>query len=158
MKTGFIVLSTRSFHGEREDLSTPILKKTLSYLGYTVMVNYLIEDSAEKLKYLLIQMVDEDKLDLIVTSGGTGLSPSDVTPEGTLMVLDKEAKGIAEAIRLHSLKYTPMAMLSRGVAGIRHQSLIINLPGNPRAIKEILEFLHPVIIHALPIIQGEIIE
>lgn len=158
MKAGIIVLSTRSFRGEREDLSTPALIDALSSMGFLVSGNYLIEDSAEKLKNLLINMVDEEKIDLIITSGGTGLSPSDLTPEGTLLVLDKEVKGIAEAIRIHSLKYTPMAMLSRGVAGIRHQSLIINLPGNPRAIKEVLEFLQPVIMHALPIIQGEIIE
>ncbi len=158
MKAGIVVLSTRSNRGEREDLSTPALLETLSFMGFEVISSYLIEDSAEKLKNLLIKMVDEDKLDLIITSGGTGLSPSDVTPESTLLVLDKEAKGIAEAIRMYSLKYTPMAMLSRGVAGIRNSSLIINLPGNPRAIKEILEFLQPAIIHALPIIQGEIIE
>ncbi|MBT9175124.1 MAG: Molybdopterin adenylyltransferase [candidate division WS2 bacterium] len=158
MKAGIIVLSTRSFRRERDDLSTPILSETLSTMGFEVVSSYLIEDSAEKLKNLLIKMVDEDQLDLIITSGGTGLSPTDVTPEGTLMVLDKEIKGIAEAIRIHSLKYTPMAMLSRGVAGIRNKSLIINLPGNPRAVKEILEFLQTAILHALPIIQGEIIE
>lgn len=158
MKAGIVVLSTRSFHGEREDLSTPALLETLSSMGFVVSGSYLIEDSAEKLKNLLIKMVDEDKLDLIITSGGTGLSPSDVTPEGTLTVLEREAKGIAEAIRMHSLKYTPMAMLSRGVAGIRNKSLIINLPGNPRAIKVIMEFLQPAIMHALPIIQGETIE
>ncbi|MBT9130729.1 MAG: Molybdopterin adenylyltransferase [candidate division WS2 bacterium] len=158
MKAGIVILSTRSSRGEREDLSTPTLIETLSSMGFVVAGSYLIEDSTEKLKNLLIKMVDEDKLDLIITSGGTGLSPLDVTPEGTLMVLDREAKGIAEAIRIHSLKYTPMAMLSRGVAGIRNSSLIINLPGSPRAIKEILEFLHPAIMHALPIIQGKIIE
>lgn len=158
MRAGIIVLSTRAFIGEREDKSTPILIESLSTFGFEVASVNLIDDSQEKLIHLLTYLSDQEKLDLIVTSGGTGVAPSDITPEATKLVLDREIPGIQEAIRAFSLKFTPHAMLSRGLAGVRKSTLIINLPGSPKAVKEILEYLEPVLFHALPLIQGEVIE
>ncbi len=158
MRTGIIVLSTRSFCGEREDKTTPILMDSLLSMGFEVVSVNLIDDSLDKLVSLLTYLSDQEELDLIITSGGTGVSPNDITPEGTSQVLEREISGISEAIRAYSLKYTPQAMLSRGLAGIRKNTLIINLPGNPKAVKEILEFLEPALFHAIPLIHGEVVE
>ena len=114
----------------------------------------IIPDEQEEIEKQLIKMCDQLKVDLLLTSGGTGFSKRDVTPEATLTVIEKEAPGIAEAIRYNSLQITPRAMLSRGVSGIRKDTLIINLPGSPKAVRESLEWIIPSIQHGLEILKG----
>jgi molybdenum cofactor synthesis domain-containing protein len=112
-------------------------------------VGAIVPDEREQIATVLREWCDDKKLKLILTTGGTGLAPRDVTPEATLSVIEREASGIAEAMRSISLQYTPMAMLSRGVAGVRGRTLIINLPGSPKAVKECLEYVLPVLSHAI---------
>jgi molybdenum cofactor synthesis domain-containing protein len=109
----------------------------------------IIPDEADQISAVLREWSDEKSLNLVLTTGGTGLAPRDVTPEATKAVIERDAPGIAEAMRAISLQYTPMAMLSRGVAGVRGRTLIINLPGSPKAVKECLEYVLPVLPHAI---------
>lgn len=122
--------------------------------NYIVSKYIILPDEKEIISNELINMSDTLKLDLILTTGGTGFSPRDVTPEATLDVIDRNAPGIAEAMRYHSLKITPKAMLSRAVSGIRGRTLITNLPGSPKAVKENLEFILPALKHGLEILKG----
>lgn len=150
-----ITLSDRCFKGENEDLSGPLLKEELEKAGFEIAETILIPDNKELLKAALIRLVDQREVNLILTTGGTGFSPKDITPEVTLEVIEKVAPGISEAIRAESLKYTKHAMLSRGVSGIRGKSLIVNLPGSPKACKESLDvFLEPCK-HGLKLLKGE---
>lgn len=151
---GVLTLSDKGSRGEREDTSGPYLLKTFSGLGYIQKAYAVIPDQVEGIVTTLISWVDEDKVDLILTTGGTGVAPTDVTPEAMGEVLEKEIPGMAEAMRAESLKKTPHALLSRGKAGIRGRSLIINLPGSERAARENIEVLLPALAHALDKIQG----
>ena len=154
-RAGVIVASDKGSVGERKDKSGALILHHLKELGYEIVDYALIADEKELIKENLIRMADELKLDLIMTTGGTGFSKRDVTPEATLEVIDKEAPGIAEAIRYHSLSITPRAMLSRGVSGIRKDSLIINMPGSPKAVVEIMEYIMDSIPHGLEIMTGK---
>ena len=150
-----ITLSDKGFKGEREDVSGPTIINRLKEEGYDVVEYLLIPDNKEMLKKALIQLADQRDVSLILTTGGTGCSPKDITPEATKEVLEKEVPGISEAIRAESMKFTNHAMLSRGVSGIRNKSLIINLPGSPKACLESMDvFLKP-IQHALKLIIGK---
>ncbi|MBQ3643177.1 MAG: MogA/MoaB family molybdenum cofactor biosynthesis protein [Candidatus Riflebacteria bacterium] len=149
-----IVLSDKGSKGERKDLSGPKAKEILEQNGYRVNKCILLPDEPELLKSELIRLTDEVKIDLIITSGGTGFSLRDNTPEATLAVADRNAPGIAEAIRAESLKITGHAMLSRGVSVIRKQTLIINLPGSHKAVKESLEYILKYIDHGLKVLKG----
>ncbi len=153
---GVITASDKSSRGEREDLSGPAIRAMVQEAGGTVLRYLVLPDEAELLTETLRAWADAGDLDVLFTTGGTGLSPRDVTPEATLAVLHRETPGIAEALRVESLKKTPMAMLSRAVAGVRGRTLIINLPGSPKAVRECLEVLSPVLPHALETLRTSV--
>lgn len=153
---GVLTMSDKGARGEREDTSGPYLLQTLNDLGYQQKAYAVIPDRVDGITETLISWVDEEKVDLIVTTGGTGVAPTDVTPEAMVDVIEKEIPGMAEAMRAESLKKTPNAVLSRGKAGIRGNSLIINLPGSEKAVRENIEVLLPSLAHALDKIQGGI--
>lgn len=149
-----LTISDRGARGEREDRSGKVIEDICRFNGWGIASYVVVPDDKDTIKAELIKVVDELKVDLALTTGGTGVAPRDLTPEATLEVIDKEVPGMAEAMRMESLKKTPHAMLSRAVCGVRGKSLIINLPGSPRAVKECLEALIPAIPHALELLQG----
>ncbi len=147
---GVLTVSDGVAHGTREDVSGETICELVAQLpDATVSVSTIVPDERDQIAAVLRSWCDEHHLNLILTTGGTGLAPRDVTPEATISVIQREAQGIAEAMRAHSLQYTRMAMISRGVAGVRGHTLIINLPGSPRAVRESLEFVLPVLPHAI---------
>lgn len=152
---GILTISDKGSRGEREDLSGPEIGRLLASLPARVEAYEVIPDEEEIITRKLVEYADRKGLDLILTTGGTGLSPRDVTPEATRKALDKEVPGISEAMRAEGIKITPTAMLSRAAAGIRGRSLIINLPGSPRAVRENLRVVLPVLKHALEKAQGD---
>lgn len=149
-----IVLSDKGSKGEREDLSGPAAGDMLKEAGYDVVERFVIPDEPEVLKHHLVRLADSRQVDLVVTSGGTGFSMRDQTPEATLAVADRNAPGIAEYIRMKSMQITDRAMLSRGVSVIRKKTLIVNLPGSPKAVKESLGFILGALDHGLKILRG----
>ena len=149
-----ITVSDRSFRGEREDLSGPAVKNLLERAGYTVGAVEVLPDEQPRIESALIRAADEEKFALIVTTGGTGFAPRDITPEVTLSVAGRNAPGIAEAMRYHSLTITPRGMLSRGVSVLRGKTLIVNLPGSPKAVKENLEYILPSLAHGIRLAAG----
>ncbi|MFZ7101681.1 MAG: molybdenum cofactor synthesis domain-containing protein [Peptococcaceae bacterium] len=153
-KLGVITASDKGARGEREDKSGEVIKNLLRPLADVVSYT-IVSDDKETIKKALIATVDVHKADLILTTGGTGFSPRDVTPEATLEVSDRIVPGIPEAIRNLSYRITPKAMLSRAAAGIRGETLIVNLPGSPKAVTEALEIVLPVLEHALEILTGQ---
>jgi len=158
LTVGILTISDRGWRGEREDRSGEAIKQVLAALD-THLVRYdIIPDEKDIISQKLVQWADNEGIDLIITTGGTGLSPRDVTPEATLAVVEKIVPGFAEAMRAESLKKTPMAVLSRGVAGIRGSSLIINLPGSPKAVRECLDVILPALPHAIEVLKGEAVE
>ena len=148
-----ITVSDRSFRGEREDLSGPELCRLLAEAGYALSPSVIVPDEIAQIEAALRTAVGEDAA-LIVTTGGTGFAPRDVTPEATLRVCERLAPGIPEAMRAASLQITPRAMLSRSVAGICRRSLIVNLPGSPKAARENLEAVLPALAHGLSMLRG----
>ena len=150
-----ITVSDRSFRGEREDLSGPAVKNLLERAGYAVGAVEVLPDEQPRIESALIHAADEEKLALIVTTGGTGFAPRDVTPEATLAVLDREIRAIPAAMWVEGLKITPRAMLSRAVAGTRGSSLILNLPGSEKAAKENLSAVIGALEHAMHMIAAE---
>ena len=152
IRIGILTMSDKASRGERIDESGTLIKELISELG-DVVVYEIIPDEKELIKKKLIEY--SEKVDLILTTGGTGLSPRDVTPEATTEVIDRLIPGIGEAMRYEGLKKTPRAMLSRAVAGVKGKTLIINLPGSPRAVRENLEVILSVIPHAIEKIQGD---
>ena len=158
-KAAVITLSDKGAAGLREDKSGPIIKEMLEESGLChVCEEVLIGDEAEELKAHLIRMSDKERYDLILTTGGTGMSPRDITPEATCQVADRMVPGIAEYMRYKSFEITPRAMLSRAVAAMRGQTLIINLPGSPKAVRENLSFIMPALEHGLEIMTGRAAE
>jgi len=147
-----ITLSDKGARGEREDASGPLIRQRLEEKGYKCIETIILPDEKIPLKETLIRL--SQKADLIITTGGTGLSPRDITPEATMEVIERVVPGIAEAIRIEGMKKTPHAMLSRAVAGIRGQCLIINLPGSPKAVQEALDVIEETIEHAIEKIKG----
>jgi len=156
-RIGILTVSDRSYQGQREDRSGPAIRDVLvgRVSDIRVEVEAVVPDELTVIRDTLLEWTDSLALDLILTTGGTGLAPRDVTPEATLAVLDREAPGLVEAMRAASLRITPHAMLSRAVAGVRKGTLIINLPGSPKAVKENLEVLMPALPHALSLLRGE---
>jgi molybdenum cofactor synthesis domain-containing protein len=152
---GILTISDKGSRGERIDESGKVIKQILAALDARVLKYEVVPDEKDIISAKLVEWVDRDKLDLIVTTGGTGLTPRDVTPEATLAIIDKEVPGFAEAMRAESLKKTPMAVLSRAVSGIRKRSLIINLPGSPKAVRECLEVISPAFNHAVETLRGQ---
>ena len=149
-----ITLSDRSAGGEREDRSGPVVAERLQEAGYAVTEQLVLPDDLEPLKTELIRLADQRQLDLILTTGGTGFGPRDNTPEATLAVAQRQAPGIAEAIRAASMQITPRAMLSRGVSVIRGKTLIINLPGSPKACRESMDVFLEQMPHAIALLRG----
>ncbi len=155
MKVGVITISDKGYRGEREDTSGLVIQEMVKELDAEVAFSTVIPDEEDEIKKVLIRGADEMKLDLILTTGGTGVSPRDVTPEATLEVIEREVPGFAEAMRMEGLKKTPHAMISRAVCGVRGRTLIVNLPGSPKAVREGLEVIFPALPHAIAKIQGD---
>jgi len=149
-----ITVSDKCFEGEREDLSGPVVREMLEAEGYMVKHTAVVPDEQDIIEHELIKNADELDIALIITTGGTGFSPRDITPEATLTVCTKMTPGIPEAMRAESLKITNRAILSRQQAGIRNESLIINLPGSPKAVRENLAAVLPAIEHGLEMLRG----
>jgi len=154
-KVAILTISDRGSKGEREDSSGPLIQEMIKGLPAEVIHYEIIPDEKDEIAEALIKSADRLKADLILTTGGTGLSPRDVTPDATLKVIDKEVPGFAEAMRAESLKKTPHAMISRAVVGIRGASLIVNLPGSPKSVKENLSVILPALPHALSKLKGD---
>jgi len=153
---GIVTVSDRGAAGRlKEDTSGVAIRELLQNIGGQVREYLVVPDEKPRIQQALRRCVDELGLDLVVTTGGTGLSPRDVTPEATAELLEREVPGMAEAMRAAGLTHTPRAMLSRGVCGIRRRSLIVNLPGSQRAVREALEVILPVIPHALEKLAGD---
>lgn len=149
-----ITLSDKGAAGEREDKSGPLIQEMLMKEGYDVIETLLLPDGEQPLKHQLMRLADQRQVNVIFTTGGTGFAERDVTPEATQAVCDRMAMGIADAIRQYSLSITGRAMLSRAVSGIRKKTLIVNLPGSPKAVKESLEYVLPHLGHGLGILRG----
>ena len=152
---GIITASDKGSKGERVDKSGDVIREIVEANGYEVNRYVVVPDEREDLKKELIYMSDELKLNLIVTTGGTGFSKRDVTPEATKEIIEREVPGISESIRAYSLTITKRAMLSRGVSGIRGNTLIVNLPGSPKAVRESLEYIITELEHGIKILIGE---
>lgn len=154
-KTAIVTVSDRGARGERDDTSGKVLRERLIAAGFDIPLQVVIPDDVERIREVLVNLSDREHFALILTTGGTGVSPRDVTPEATLSVLERTVPGMAEAMRAASLQKTAHGMISRAVAGIRGGSLIVNLPGSPKAAIENLEVILPALPHALDKIQGD---
>ena len=152
---GILTISDKGSRGERQDKSGEVIREILSSMDVRIINYNIIPDEKELIAQELISWADENNLDVILTTGGTGLTPRDVTPEATLAVVDRIVPGFAEAMRAESLKKTPMAMLSRAVVGARGKCLIINLPGSPKAVRECLEVVLPALPHAVETLKDQ---
>jgi molybdopterin adenylyltransferase len=155
---GILTISDKGSRGQRQDKSSEAIREVVARLESSVVKYDIVPDEADIIAGRLRDWADGSGIDVILTTGGTGLSARDLTPEATLSVIDKEVPGFAEAMRLKSWEKTPTAILSRAVAGLRGKCLIINLPGSPRAVRECLEVVLPVLPHAVEIIKGEVTE
>jgi molybdopterin adenylyltransferase len=153
---GIITISDGVWRGERSDDSGKVIQESLPAEEFRVVKYEAVPDEVKAISGKLAEWADEGSVDVIITSGGTGLAPRDVTPEATLSILDKVVPGLTEAMRIQTFANTPFSMLSRAVAGVRKGCLIINLPGSPKAVRECLEVILPAIPHAVQIIKGEI--
>ena len=154
-KAAVITVSDRSFRGERPDTSGPLVVELLQTAGYDVRTTLVVPDEQVRIEAALRSYCDEQPVDLIITTGGTGFSPRDMTPEATIAVCQRLTPGIPEAMRHFSIQITPRSMLSRAQAGIRGGTLIVNLPGSPKAAKENLEEILPTLAHGLEMLTGE---
>ncbi|MGZ9235234.1 MAG: MogA/MoaB family molybdenum cofactor biosynthesis protein [Anaerolineales bacterium] len=155
MRFGILTLSDRSSRGERADSSGPALAAFIQSEGWSVAKHAILPDDESAIREILISWSDSGEMDVILTTGGTGFSPRDVTPEATRSVIEREAPGLAEAMRAASLKVTPHAMLSRIVTGIRGRTLIINLPGSPKGAVENLQVITAVLPHAVQLLKED---
>lgn len=155
IKVAILTISDKGSRGEREDGTGPAIKSLIENHEYQVEYYKVIPDEMEQIQKELIYICDELKIELVLTNGGTGFSNRDVTPEATRNVIEKYVPGIGEVMRLRSLEITPKAMLSRAIAGIRKQTLIINLPGSPKGAVENLGFIMPALTHGIEILTGQ---
>jgi molybdopterin adenylyltransferase len=155
LRVGIVTISDRSSRGERKDVSGPALQRKILLQGWKVSKIEIIPDEFSAIRDLLASWADAGDLDLILTTGGTGFAPRDITPEATQSIIDRAAPGLVEAMRAASLRITPHAMLSRAVAGIRKRVLIINFPGSPKAATENLDVILPVLPHAVQLLRDD---
>lgn len=155
MRAAIITSSDSGYEGKREDLSGPVIREILEKNGYEVVHTILLPDDRKMLSEEMARIADENVAELLVTTGGTGFSPRDCMPEATLDIAERQVPGIPEAMRAYSMTITPRAMLSRAAAGIRKQTLIVNLPGSPKAVRESLEYIIPALGHGLEILTGK---
>jgi molybdenum cofactor synthesis domain-containing protein len=154
MRVGVLTVSDRSARGERSDESGPAIRQIIEGTGAQVVQCAIVPDEVTAIAAALTRWSDELDLDLILTTGGTGFAPRDVTPEATLYVIERRAPGLEEVMRAESLKHTLHAMLSRAVAGIRRRTIIVNLPGSPKAVRENLAVILPALPHAVRLLRG----
>lgn len=154
-KLAVLTVSTSGYQGQREDTSGQVIKEVLGPPDFEVVRYEVVSDEQGVIADRLASWADAPDVDLIVSTGGTGLGPRDVTPEACLSIVDREVPGLAEAMRAQTLQFTPMAMLSRSVSGVRGKTLIITLPGSPKAVRECLEVVGPVLPHALEMLRSE---
>lgn len=155
INAGVLTISDKGYRGQRTDSSGPLIAEMLTAAGYIVEEQAIVPDNEEKIAECLMEWIDRKGIRFVVTTGGTGLSPTDVTPEAMLKVIKYQVPGMAEAMRTESLKKTPTAMISRAIAGVRGNSLIVNLPGSPKGARENLSVVLPAIDHALAKIGGD---
>ncbi len=155
LRFGILTSSDRSSRGERPDLSGPALENLVTAQGWTVSCTTIVPDDLDTIRETLSAWADGGKVDIILTTGGTGFAPRDITPEATNLVIDRQAPGLAEVMRSESWKVTPHAILSRAVAGLRGRVLIINLPGSPKAAVENLQVLVPILAHAVELLKDD---
>ncbi len=152
---GIITVSDSSSRGEREDLGGPAIREVMLAAGAAIGLYAIVPDEPDQIAAQIRQMADERRLDVVLTTGGTGLAQRDVTPQATLACVDYEVPGIPEAMRAASLLKTPAAMTSRAVAGVRGKTLVVNLPGSPKGVRECLDVLLPALPHAVSLLRGE---
>jgi molybdenum cofactor synthesis domain-containing protein len=155
LTVGILTISDRSAAGSREDLSGPALSRAILEAGWEISQTGLVPDDFQQIVDVLTSWSDTGVCSVVLTTGGTGFSPRDITPEATRAVIEREAPGLAEAMRAGSMKITPHAMLSRAVAGIRKKTLIINLPGSPKGALENFRMIAPVLVHAVQLMQDD---
>jgi molybdenum cofactor synthesis domain-containing protein len=158
LNLGILTISDKGWQGQRDDKSGKVIMNSLSSLDYNLVKYEVVPDEVDTIAGRIAEWADEGNMDIILTNGGTGLGPRDVTPEATLSVVDKVVPGFTEVMRNKTVDITPFAMLSRAVAGVRGKCLVINLPGSPKAVRECLEIVLPAIPHAVEILRGEITE
>ena len=154
IRAGVVTVSDKGYAGEREDASGPLLADLLREMGAEVVRRTIVPDERAEIERVLTALADEVRVDLIITTGGTGPAPRDVTPEATRAVTEREVPGLAEVLRFEGYRRTPLAVISRGVAGIRGRTLIVNLPGSPKAVREGMETLAPILPHAIRMLRG----
>ena len=154
IRVGILTISDRSSRGERPDSSGEILKKMITTQGWNLSIQGIVPDEFSQIAGTLSNWCDQDKADVILTTGGTGFSPRDVTPEATQSIIQRQAPGLSEAIRAAGMRITPHAMLSRAMAGIRSKTLIINFPGSPKAVEEDFQVVLPVLPHAVELLRS----
>ena len=154
IRAAVLTVSDRSARGEREDESGELLAELLREAGASVVLKEVVADDLEPLAERLRALAERDDVNLVVTTGGTGLSPRDNTPEATRGVVEREVPGLAEAMRAETLRQTPTAMLSRGLCGVRSGALIVNLPGSPKGVRECFAVIRPVLAHAVGLLAG----
>jgi molybdopterin adenylyltransferase len=152
---GILTVSDKGWRGEREDSSSEVIREMASRAGGQVAKYDIVPDERDFISQRLMEWADAGTLDVVITTGGTGLAERDVTPEATLAIIDRLVPGLSEAMRMETLKKTPLAMLSRAVAGVRNRTLIINLPGSPKGVEECLQVILPALPHAVEVIKGE---
>ena len=155
MRFGVMTISDRSYRGERPDLSGPVLINLITISGNIVEKSTIVPDELELIQNKLVEWADSGIMDVILTTGGTGFAPRDITPEATRKIIDRFTPGLDEAMRFNSLKITPHAMLSRAISGIRKKTLIINLPGSPKAASENFQFISPALEHAINLLRDD---
>ena len=155
MRVAIITASDSGYAGEREDKSGPVIAEMVTAAGYTVVSQEILPDDYEMLTKRMAEICDSHGAELILTTGGTGFSVRDIMPEATAAVCERMVPGIPEAMRAYSMQFTPRAMLSRAASGIRKRTLIVNMPGSPKAVRESLEFILPSLGHGLEILTGE---
>jgi len=154
IRASVMTVSDKGYAGERENVSGPLLAELLHQMGAEVVSQTIVPDERPDIERELLRLADEAQIDLVVTTGGTGPTPRDVTPEATQAVIERDVPGMAELLRFEGYRKTPLAVLSRGVAGIRGGTLIVNLPGSPKAVREGMETLAPILPHAIRMLRG----
>ena len=155
MRVAILTISDAASRGERDDTSGAAAADWATSLGYAVIARAVVRDDSVDIVRQLLAWCDDDAADLVLTTGGTGLAPRDVTPEATRAVIEREAPGIAERLRVETGTDTARAALGRGIAGVRARTLIVNLPGSPRAVRECLDVLSPIAAHAIAVLRGD---